>query len=434
VTFAADRSRYRLEPKPLGVGGYAEVFGAAHKDTGRSVAFKKALDRHGEGPTRMRREVNAMVALHEHPNVMDVLDADDLHRWYVMPLADGDLDKLRAEIDSLALVDVLTQVADGLQAAHDLGLVHRDVTPKNILRFATEGRWVVADWGLVRGPRGKTSAQPTRTGAVIGTEGFVAPEVLRDAHREATSAADVYSLGRVAAWATTGTWPLAGEILLPDGPWRSLVRHATRPDPSARPTLTEFVSDMAEVTYQPPAATQDRAAELARAAATDPAAALALLDLADTHRDEHGIFFDHVHMAGGEALIRLVNDPPYAERIIEAMRDHLCGPESNWGDRRFDRANAPLRWLRQVAQVASVAEQFGVLEDAASALFAAGAIWRRFPERSGTRRWLDELQGHAAETVARALRRDESARTWLLDEGWRPSARADPHIRSALLA
>jgi hypothetical protein len=433
LTFVADRNRYRLEPRPLGIGGYAEVFGAEDKDTGHSVAFKRAIDRHGEGPTRMRREVNAMVALNEHPNVMDVLDADDRHRWYVMPLADGDLDKLRAEVSSPELVEVLTQVAGGLQAAHDLGLVHRDVTPKNILRFGARHRWVVADWGLVRGPRGQTSVKPTRTGVVLGTEGFIAPEVLRDAHREAWAAAAGFSLGRVAAWATTGTWPLAGEIVLPDGPWRSLVRHATRPQPSARPTLAEFVSDMEEVTYQPPAATQDRAAQLARQARTDTAAATALLDLADTHRDEHAIFFDYVHRANGEALAQLVVDPPYAERLIEAMREHLCGPDSRWGNRSFDAANAPLRWLRDVAQVAATAEQLGVLEDAAAALFAASATWRRFPERLETRRWLDELRGPAAETVARALRRDQDARAWLLEEGWKPTARADAHVRSALM-
>jgi eukaryotic-like serine/threonine-protein kinase len=430
--FPADRRRYRLDPKPLGAGGYAEVFRAEEKDTGRVVAFKRARDRHGDGPTRLRREVNAMVALREHLNVMDVLDADERHQWYVMPLADGDLDKLNASLPADGLVDALSQVAEGLRAAHDLGLIHRDVTPKNILYFSDDARWVVADWGLVRGPRGRTSDKLTRTGVVLGTEGFIAPEVLRDAHRAATPAADVYSLGRVAAWATTGTWPLAGETLLPDGPWRSLVRHATRADSEARPTLEEFVSDMQEVTYLPPGHAADRAAELARAAQTSDTAAGQLLDHADAHRDHAAIFFDHLPRVTGSPLARLADDPPHAARLVDAMREHLCADDDRWGRRSFDAVNRPLTWLRAVALAAEGEGQLGVLEDAAEALFVAGPVWRRFPERRATRSWLAALDAEVAQTVARALRRHAAARDWLREEGWRPPSRTHPAIRSAL--
>ena len=432
TSFVGDRGRYRLDPAPLGEGGYAKVFRATVKDSGAVVAFKKAKNGFADGGVRLRREVRAMVDLADHPNVMNVLDADDTHRWYVMPLAEGDLDAFREAMAPERLVDALSQVAAALGAAHDLGLVHRDVTPKNILAFDGRSRWVVADWGLVRGPRGATTRKLTRTGVVLGTEGFIAPEVLRDAHREASPAADVYSLGRVAAWAVTGKWPLAGELLLPNGPWRRLVRDATRSDAAARPSLDTFISDMREVTYQSPGQLGDRAAQLAGAAHDDERAGAELLDLADAHPDDATLFFDHLPKVRGTALDRLVDDPPHAERLSEAMRSHLCDSSATWGTRNFDAANAPLNWLRALAQAAEGRDQLGVLEDAAAALFAAGAHWRRFPERRETRQWLEQLAAEAAQTVARALRRDDGARAWLLEESWRPDPGAHPAIRDAL--
>jgi len=140
---------------------------------------------------------------------MPIVDFDaDAFAWFAMPLAEGALDSLACPVDVDQLKAVLRDAAAGLLAAHTLGFVHRDIKPSNILKLidADGERWVVADWGIVRRPEGQTTANDTLRGAVLGTEGFAPPEAYSDAHA-ASFAWDSYSLGRVAAWATTGTWP-----------------------------------------------------------------------------------------------------------------------------------------------------------------------------------------------------------------------------------
>jgi len=127
ATLKGDRSRYRLEGKPLGEGGYARVFAGVERDTGRPIAFKRAKDKFGAGPARMKREVRAMIALEQEPNVMDVLDAAADFTWYVMPRASSDLGKLGEHLSDQALVEAFGETAAGLGAAHALGFVHRDV-------------------------------------------------------------------------------------------------------------------------------------------------------------------------------------------------------------------------------------------------------------------------------------------------------------------
>jgi serine/threonine protein kinase len=91
----------------------------------------------------------------------------------------------------------------------------------------------LADWGVVRRPRGQT-AKVGRTGLYIGTEGFADPELSQTPH-EATASSDIYSIGRVIAWALTGELPrTALSLLPPPSPWRSIVR-ACRPVPLPPP-------------------------------------------------------------------------------------------------------------------------------------------------------------------------------------------------------
>lgn len=229
-----------------------------------------------------------------------------------------------------------------------------------------------------------------------------------------------------------GRWPLAGESLLPDGVWRSLVRQATRSEPEARPSVAEFVSGVQDVLYTPAEEQGAMLEKLARAAPSDPAAARALLEHADSHPDEHAVYFDHLPRVPRSALNELVTDEGMAERLAETMGEHLCAQDNRWGRRPFDAANQALTWLRELAKAAARQGRHGILEDAAGALFAAGASWRRFPERHATREWLIGLQGEAAAAVARALRRNGDARDWLCEEDWRPDANCSQPIRDAL--
>jgi serine/threonine protein kinase len=225
---------YELEPKPLGRGGYAEVFRARHKQTGEVVALKRLRSRDGESVARLRREIEVLRKL-QHAHVIGLLDADPSGRWYTMPVAEGSLHSLLKRLDEPERLRALQHAAEGLAFAHSHGYVHRDVTPNNILAFQGkdgERRWVVSDWGLVRRPWGQTSAPLTQ--GPLGAEGFIAPETWRNGH-EARESADVYGLGRVAAWMATGQWPTPNMPLLPEGPWRAFVQSTTAQNPLDRP-------------------------------------------------------------------------------------------------------------------------------------------------------------------------------------------------------
>ena len=118
-----------------------------------------------------------------HPNVMPVLDADPDGRWFIMPLANGSAashaDRLR---ETRRLRGLVEAVCEGLRQPHADGWIHRDIKPANILLL--QGRWVVADWGLGRRPRGQTSVpRRTRTGTGFGSEGFAAPDDVRQPPR-----------------------------------------------------------------------------------------------------------------------------------------------------------------------------------------------------------------------------------------------------------
>jgi serine/threonine protein kinase len=210
------RIHYRLDPKQIARGGQAEVFRATHKSSGQIVAIKRRTESSEVATARMRREIEVQARV-QHVNVMPILDFDtDDHAWFVMPFALRSLDDVTLPLGVDDLAEVIRDAASGLQVAHELGFIHRDVKPSNVLWLEDSdgARWVVADWGLVRRPAGQTTVDRTRPGGVaLGTDGFAPPESYVDSHA-ATSAWDIYSLGRLAAWAVTGTRPVPSNELV----------------------------------------------------------------------------------------------------------------------------------------------------------------------------------------------------------------------------
>ena len=143
-TTAADTRAGRTSPnggyrllKSIARGGYAEVFRAEHRERpGQLVAFKRPLAV-PFAQERMAREIDVQ-RLFRHPHIMPILDAADDWSWFVMPLAQGNLDELwskgvlgsDAELVATGILDAITQ---GLEPAHGPGYVHRDISPRNIL-------------------------------------------------------------------------------------------------------------------------------------------------------------------------------------------------------------------------------------------------------------------------------------------------------------
>ncbi len=181
----------------LGQGGMGAVYKARQKNLPREVAIKLLPLEAGQNPEwveRFRREARALGLL-RHPNIVLVYDsgttaAGDL--FFVMEFVDGcDLgDRLASgPLSPPDALKVMIQVCSALQAAHQRGVIHRDIKPKNIL-LDRNGTAKVADFGLAKIAEQNTSM--TLTGTVMGTMDYMAPEQ-RDGRADARS--DIYSMG-----------------------------------------------------------------------------------------------------------------------------------------------------------------------------------------------------------------------------------------------
>ena len=181
----------------------------------RSVAVKTLDPRLAEDDdlrARFRREAVAAAAV-AHPNIVATYDTgeDDGVAYIVMELVEGAT--LRQAIDlhgalpPARAADIAAQVADALAAAHARGLVHRDVKPSNVL-VQLDGRVKVTDFGIAKAAD-QSAEELTRTGSVMGTAKYLAPEQLEG--QPVDERADVYSLGLVLFEMLSGQTPFGAE-------------------------------------------------------------------------------------------------------------------------------------------------------------------------------------------------------------------------------
>jgi serine/threonine protein kinase len=197
------------------------------------------------------------------------------------------------------------------------GWIHPDIKPANVLWL--DGRWVLADWGIARRPAGQTTApQRARAGVPMGSKGFAAPELGDDTH-SAGPPADVYSLGQLIGWAVTGRDPLENIALVPPaGPWRGVVREATRPDPGRRPATVQAFLDLiiqeTETPVVPPVVQGERLRDALEAG--DRAAPEHLVALAAAHPDAAALYCDVLLTIDPAPLMpALMADPPRPRRL-----------------------------------------------------------------------------------------------------------------------
>ena len=154
---------------------------------------------------RFAREGEVALAV-DHPNLVRVLEHGEAcgrlylaSRYVPGPTLAERLD--RGPLSARAAARAVADVGAGLDALHRLGLVHRDVKPANVL-FDADGRALLTDFGVARGAAHETL---TKTGRVVGTIDYLAPELIRG--ERATSATDIYALGCLAYEALTGAPP-----------------------------------------------------------------------------------------------------------------------------------------------------------------------------------------------------------------------------------
>ena len=205
--------RYQLD-EPIGTGWFSEVWRGTDVALSRPVAVKLLHPAYAQQPealARFRAEARHAAAL-RHENIARIYDYDEPaagpQPYLVMELVDGpSLAGVLGggPLDAARTMDVVAQAAAGLQAAHAMGLVHRDIKPGNLM-LASSGTVKITDWGisravgLVPGPV---------TGIVAGTAEYLAPE--RIAGAQAVPASDLYALGVVAYECLAGVPPFVGE-------------------------------------------------------------------------------------------------------------------------------------------------------------------------------------------------------------------------------
>jgi tRNA A-37 threonylcarbamoyl transferase component Bud32 len=239
----------------LGAGGMGRVFRARHRRMDRIVALKvlprEALDS-AQAVERFEREVRAAARL-LHPNIVAAYDAgvhEGIH-YLVMEYVPGqDLGTLVREGGPLEIrqaIEYAIQAARGLHYAHGQGIVHRDIKPSNLL-VSSGGVVKILDMGLARldeGVYGDSKATRveglTRTGQVLGTIDYMAPEQAEDVNA-ADARSDVYGLGCTLYRLLTGRPPYLAQSLL-----RKLLAHREQPVPDLRELRPEAPPELAAV-------------------------------------------------------------------------------------------------------------------------------------------------------------------------------------------
>ncbi len=209
--------RYRILDR-IARGGMSTVYAAVDERLDRLVAVKvmnAALSADPAFSDRFAREARAAARL-THMNVVSVYDqghevaADGHHVFLVMELVEGrtlrDLIHERGRLSPAEAVSIMEPVLNALSSAHRAGIVHRDVKPENIL-LSDEGVIKVADFGLARAV--ETDASATRTGLMMGTVAYCAPEQISKGNSDPRS--DVYSAGVVFFELLTGNPPFRGD-------------------------------------------------------------------------------------------------------------------------------------------------------------------------------------------------------------------------------
>ena len=207
-TFLGDRYEIIEE---IGTGGMSNVYKAKDHVLGRDVAVKILKEEFAEDKTfvaKFRQEAQAAAGL-EHPNIVNIYDVgnEDGLYYIVMEYVQGITLKTYIEkkghLNYKEVLSIAIQVGRGIEAAHNKGIIHRDIKPQNII-ISNEGKVKVTDFGIA-----KATSSNTMSAEAMGSVHYISPEQARNGYVSTQS--DIYSLGIVMYEMTTGRVPFDGE-------------------------------------------------------------------------------------------------------------------------------------------------------------------------------------------------------------------------------
>lgn len=223
-------------------GGMGTVFKAKHRFSGQIVAIKVVPANMLSNQTLLKRfeaEFRAASKLN-HPNVVRALDYGTVsgRPYLAMEFVDGESLGQRLEREGKISEDeslrIIAKAAEGLQEAHNNGMIHRDIKPDNIM-VTRDGQVKIADLGLVK--ETEQDMNLTRTGRGLGTPHFMSPEQFRNA-KNADVKCDIYSLGATLYMMVTGELPF-GNCNGPLDAWMKKTQNDIPPPRKLIPKLTE---------------------------------------------------------------------------------------------------------------------------------------------------------------------------------------------------
>src|SRR6185295_677746 len=229
---------------PLGAGGMGEVYRARDSRLQRDVAIKvlpAEFAQDAERLARFQREARLLASLN-HPNIAAIygLEEDGGARYLVLEIVEGESLAERLAAGPMPVEEALAvcaQIAAGVSAAHEAGVIHRDLKPGNVM-VRHDGSVKVLDFGLAKGAEGRGGASDltasptvslgTQTGVILGTAAYMSPEQTRA--RALDKRTDIFSFGCVMYECLTGRKTFAGEsvsdtlaaILKSDPEWQAL--------------------------------------------------------------------------------------------------------------------------------------------------------------------------------------------------------------------